>query len=303
MSREIDLNLLLVLDAVMAERNLRRAGERLGRSQPAVSQAVARLRDVTGDRLFDRTPAGVAPTARAERLWAEIRDPLARLRAAMGATAFDPATATGEAAIGLSDDARILFWPAIARAIHAGAPGLTLRAVSTDHARVLDDLSGGHLDLAVTVAGQPPPGLGAAILLRDDFVLLHPADAPPPRTARAYAAAPQLAFVFGEERPAHADEALAAMGEGRRVVARVDRFDAVPDMVRTLGAVVALPSRIAARFARTPGVALAALPVPFPPAVTKLCWSQKHRNDALNAWLRERTGAAVAGTLDAPPDA
>ena len=282
----IDLNLLVVFDAVMAERNLRKAGERLGRSQPAVSQAIARLRDMTGDRLFDRTPTGIAPTPRAERLWADMRDPLASLREAMGATAFDPAEAAGEVAIGLSDDARILHWPAIAAAILERAPRLTLRALSVNHTSVWADLASGRVDLALTVAGQPPPGLGARIVRQDPFVLLHRADSAPPPTPADYAARRHLALVFSREQPAYADEALEAAGEAREVAVRVDRFDALPDLVRTLDAVVALPRAIAERFASAPDLATAEPPVPFPPAITKLCWNQKRRNDAFNAWLR-----------------
>ena len=284
----IDLNLLVVFDAVMAERNLRRAGERLGRSQPAVSQAIARLRDITGDRLFDRAPTGIAPTPRAERLWTDLRDPLARLQEVMGATAFDPADALGEITIGLSDDARILHWPSIASAILERAPRLTLRAVSVNHTSVWTDLASGRVDLALTVAGQPPPGLGARIVRQEEFVLLHRADSAPPTSPGDYAARRHLALVFSREQPAYADEALEAAGETRAVAVRVDRFDALPDLVRTLDAVVALPSAIAVHFASQSGLAVAELPVPFPPAITKLCWNQKRRNDALNAWLRSQ---------------
>ena len=299
MAQDIDLNLLAVFDAVMSERNLRRAGERLNRSQPAISQAVARLRDVTGDRLFDRSPTGVVPTARAERLWAEIRDPLSHLREAMGTSPFDPARAEGEVAVALSDDARILVWPAIARAVLEAAPRLTLRAISTNHTSVWEDLTSGRADLALSVAGQPPPGLGTRILHQDGFVLLHRADAAPPRTARDYATRRHLALVFSREQPAYADEALDAAGESRRVAVRSDRFDALPDLVEALDAVVALPSLIAAHFASSRPLAVSDLPVPFPPAITKLCWSQKRRNDAQNAWLRDAVFRAAEARLEA----
>ena len=297
MTMALDLNLLLVFDAVMAERNLRRAGERLNRSQPAVSQAVARLRDLTGDRLFDRAPTGIVPTARAERLWAETRDPLARLRAAMDRTAFDPARAAGEVTVGLSDDVRILAWPDIAQRVLDQAPRLTLRAVSVNHTSVWADLTSGDVDLALTVAGQPPPGLGARIVHQDDFVLLHRTDAAPPRDPADYAARRHLALVFAREQPAYADEALDAAGHARRVAVRTDRFDALPDLVARLDAVVALPRAIARRFAERPDLTTAAPPVPFPPAILKLCWNQKRRNDAQNTWLRDQIHAAASAAF------
>ncbi|MEM9669515.1 MAG: LysR family transcriptional regulator [Pseudomonadota bacterium] len=282
-----DLNLLIVFDAVMSERNLRKAGERLGRSQPSISQAVARLRDTTGDQLFERTATGVKPTARAEVLWSDIRDPLATLRRVIVRTEFSPNNLTGESVFGLSDDARILFWPKLARTIIASAPKLTLRALDTNHTSVWNDLGSGKIDLAISVAGQPPPGFGSRILMQDEFCLLLSKESSSPKTPEDYASRNHLAVVFTDEQPAYADEALQAEGMGRHVVARVSRFDALPELVKELDAVVALPKPIANYFAQTHGLNSAPLPVPFPPAILKLCWHEKNRNDPHNRWLRD----------------
>ena len=286
MSNHIDLNLLVVFDAVMTERNLRAAGERLNRSQPAISQAVGRLRDLTGDRLFDRTPTGVSPTPRAEVLWAEVRDPLAQLRQTLSTSKFDPAKITGEIVFGLSDDICILHWPRLAKEILGRAPEATLRVLGTNHTSVWDDLRKGTFDVGLTVAGQAPAGMGARIMYQDEFVLLHHPDRKAPTTAKDYGECPQLALVFGEEQPAYADEALEAAGQSRQVIVRTTRFDALPPMVQELDAVVALPRAIASWFAKTHDLATSPLPVPFPPAIQKLCWNQKTRNDPQNQWLR-----------------
>ena len=286
MSNQIDLNLLVVFDAVMTERNLREAGEKLNKSQPAVSQAVARLRDLTGDRLFDRIPTGISPTPRAEVLWAEMRDPLAQLQQTLSTSKFDPANITGEIVFGLSDDNRILHWPRIAQAIVAQSPHATLRLLETNHTSVWTQLRNGIFDVALTVAGQPPAGMGARIISQDDFVLLHRKDRKAPKTAKAYANCSQLALVFDEEQPAYADEALEAAGESRKVVVRTARFDALPPMVDELDAVVALPRSIAAWFATKYELSTSPLPVQFPPAIQKICWNQKTRNDPQNIWLR-----------------
>jgi len=275
MRREIDLNLLIVFDAVMSERNLRRAGERLFRSQPAISQSIGRLRHITGDRLFDKVPTGIEPTARAEVLWGEIRAPLAQLRRTMGNTEFDPSSLVGELVLGFSDDARITLWPSIAESILSMAPNVTLRLVDVDHTNVWQGLKSGTFDLAVTVTGQPPPGMGARIAHQDEFVLLQRADRKPPKTPQQYAALNHLAIVFSVEQPAYADEALEASEQSRKVVARVSRFDALPDLVLKLDAVVALPSRIASHFARDDLLQITKLPVDFPPAILKLCWAAK----------------------------
>ncbi len=291
---DLDLNLLITFDAVMTERNLRKAGERLGRSQPSVSQSMARLMDLVADPLFERDAKGIVPTARAEVLWNEIRDPLGQLREALVPTAFDPNAQTGEIVVALSDDMRILFWPRLARRLNETAARTTLRVIDTNHISVWQDLEAGGVDLAVTVAGQPPPGFGAQVLYQDDFSLLLRHDAKPPKTARDYASRRHLAIVFSDERPAFADEALAAAGEERRVVARVSRFDALPDLVKELDAVVALPRSIAAHFAGDKDLKVGDLPVAFPPAVFRICWRQKNRNDPKHQWLR----SCVADTLE-----
>lgn len=161
MTRNLDLNLLLVFDAVMSERNLRKAGERLGRSQPSISQAVARLRDLTGDQLFDRSSTGVTPTARAETMWAEIRDPLAQIRQTFTPSVFSPDKLVGESVFGLSDDVRILYWSRLAQRIHYAAPNMTLRAIDTNHTSVWQDLKRGKFDLALTGVFQRPQSLQA----------------------------------------------------------------------------------------------------------------------------------------------
>jgi DNA-binding transcriptional LysR family regulator len=298
MIKDIDLNLLIIFDAVMAERNLRKAGEMLGRSQPSISQSIARLRDITRDQLFKKTPIGVEPTDRAEVLWTEIRDPLAKLRAALIPAEFEPSKMIGEVVIGLSDDARILLWPALAKQILNEAPNVTLRALDTNHLRVWDDLRNGRLDVALTVATQPPPGMGARIVHQDEFVLLHKAGLKAPKTAKSYASLKHLALAFGDEQPAYADEALGAEGMGRRVIARVSRFDALPDLVRELDAVVALPKMLTQHFAARYGLAVSPLPVPFPPAILKLCWNEKSRNDPRLSWFRDCALACVTHQID-----
>jgi len=287
MSAQLDLNLLVVFDAVMTERNLRLAGERLNRSQPAVSQAIARLRDITGDRLFERIPTGIAPTPRAEILWSEVRDPLSQLTHTMTASDFDPVRITGEIVLGLSDDIQIMFGADIAAALVEGAPNATVRLLGANHTSVWDELGKGIYDLAITVAGQAPPGFASRILHQDQFVLLHRADSAPPKTAEAYAKCQQLALVFSEEQPAYADEALEAEGQQRTVLVRTSRFDSLAPMVKRLDAVVALPLLFANYLSDDEELKASPLPIQFPPAITKLCWNQRTRNDQQSIWVRD----------------
>ena len=295
----IDLNLLVTFDAVMVERNLRRAAERLGRSQPAVSQSVARLRDLTGDRLFEKIPTGVAPTPRAEALWAQVRDPLRRIGQALDHRGFDPREVRGELALGLADDAHDIAFPAILSAIRAQAPGLVLRAVQTDHRTAWDQIGTGLTDIAVTVAPPPPRGLGAQVLGEQRFVVVHRADQTPPSTLPRYLAATHVAVGFADRSRGYTDERLAGMGKERTVVAITPRFASIPDLVRRTGAIATMPEPVARHHAARPGSGIALAPVPFDlqPVPVRMGWHQRRRTDPLNEWTRGIVGETVTRAM------
>lgn len=214
-----DLNLLVVFDAVMRERNLRRAAERLNRSQPAVSQSVARLRDIFADQLFRRTPAGVEPTPRAEALWEGIREHVEGLRNQLVTEIFDPREACGEVRIGLADDVHALGFSDLVSNVRAGAPGLVLRVVETDHQSVWHQVRTGLIDAGVTVAGPPPRGLAGKVLANQKFVVLHRSDIAPPTTLDAYLVREHVSVSFSEGDKGYVDQRLEALGRQRNVIA------------------------------------------------------------------------------------
>lgn len=299
----LDLNLIATFDAVMVERNLRRAAERLGRSQPAVSQAVARLRDLIGDRLFERVPTGVEPTPRAEALWNEVRDPLRAIGRALDHRDFDPSAARGELVLALADDVHELCFAALARRMRAAAPGLALRAIETDHRAVWDQVGAGLADIAVTVAPPPPRGLGAVVLGEQRFVLIHRSDQSPPATLDAYLRAPHVAIGFADRSLGYTDERLAGMGQERRIIVTTPRFAAIPELVRQTGALATMPEPIARHYVmewsqvgNTSEINLSIAPIPFElqPVVVRMGWHQRRRTDPLNEWARGIFEAVVA---------
>ena len=119
----IDLNLLVVFDAVMQERNVTRAGNRLGLSQPAMSHALARLRHMLKDQLFIRSPGGMVPTPRAEALALPIRQALDGLQHSLAPTQFDPAKATGAFQVAVDNYAAIVLAGPLASRVIKLAPG------------------------------------------------------------------------------------------------------------------------------------------------------------------------------------
>ncbi len=293
MSLRPDLNLLIVFDAIMSERNLRLAAERLGRSQPAVSQSVGRLRDILGDALFEKTPKGVKPTPRAEALWLEIRDPLNVITQALTHSDFDPKTVEEEVTIGLAGDVHELAFAHLVSYIREQAPGLTLRVREVDHQSLWQDVGGGRVDLAVSVGAPPPKGLGASVLFEQPFVVLHRPDVLPPVSLKTYLKATHVAVGFREEEAGYTDQRLAAMGHSRQVIAWTPRFASIPDLVARTGALATMPAPIARLHAERFALGVAGLPFNLDPVPVRLCWHERRRTDRLNMWLREQVQIIV----------
>src|SRR6478735_3139980 len=146
----LDLNLLRVFDAVMTEQNLTRAAGRLAMTQPAVSNALRRLREALGDELLIRTAHGVNPTPRAEQLWPAVRRALSELEEAIvPEQSFDIATAQTTFRMAMADATAALWLPALVRSIEREAPGLTIRMVPLTTREPRPMLLRGDIDLAV----------------------------------------------------------------------------------------------------------------------------------------------------------
>lgn len=295
---QIDLNLLAVFDAVMAERNVRKAAEKLGRTQSAVSQSIARLRDQFADRLFLKTPTGVEPTLRAETLWEEVRGPLAAMRAAVAPEAFDPALARGSVILGLSDDLELLAFGAITALLLADAPGLSVHAAPVDHASLARDIRDGRVDLAVSVAERMPRGIAREELYRQPFVVLRRADTSKISTMKRYLAARHVAAAFSSGAPGFTDVRLAQLGEERRLVATTPRFAALAGLIEETSAIATMPGPLAKLLARTGGFGIDPVPFDLPAVPVALLWHERRRAEPLHVWLRKIVRSAVLDARD-----
>src|SRR3954466_6091936 len=171
--QDVDLNLLRVFDAVLRERAVTAAAARLGLTQPAVSNALARLRAVFNDALFLRTPGGMDATPFGRQLGEPVRQALALLESALvHGPGFDPATSTRAFRFYMSDLGQIEFLPPLIERVQASAPGVRLEAAGLDIEDIGAALAAGALDLAVGFL----PGLGGPVrrtaLLRDPYFFL-----------------------------------------------------------------------------------------------------------------------------------
>ena len=304
--RTLDLNLLRVFDVVMAERNLTRAAERLSLTQPAVSNALKRLKESVGEDLLTRAPAGVKPTPRAEALWPEVRAALGHLRAALAPDEFNPQTDAASFRIAMADASAALLMPPLVAHIERSAALANLRVLPLTTRDPSALLERGDADLAI---GHFPEALAALAGHGSDSPLrhhrLHDSDyvcvmrAQHPLAAReltldAYCAADHLLVNFAGRPYGLADQAVAALNRKRRIVLTVNQYFTAGRVVANSNLLTVLP----ASFVSATGCPeqLVTRPLPFALAglTVAMLWHQRHDRASSHQWLRARVLAAAA---------
>jgi LysR family transcriptional activator of mexEF-oprN operon len=287
--RQLDLNLLRVFDAVMTLRSVSRAAEGLGLTQPAVSNALARLRGALGDDLFLRTPKGMEPTARALALAPPLRAALDGIHAALAPERpFDPASARDVFSIGASDHGETALVPRLATWLAEAAPGISLRVRHADREDAFALMEAGEIDLALGVLPEPPSHLVRVVVMRDRLVSLVRADHPAADdwTLDSFLAAGHvLVSPTGDERGA-VDRALSAMGKSRRVAVVLSHYGGLAPLVRSTDLVVTLPEHVAVTFAAAQGLVVREPPLPLGPVRLHAIWHRRDERRAAHVWLR-----------------
>ncbi len=294
--QDVDLNLLRVFDAVLHERGVTAAAARLGLTQPAVSNALARLRAVFGDGLFVRTAGGMDPTPFARELAEPVRQALALLEAALAhGPGFDPATSTRAFRFYMSDLGQVEFLPPLVERVQRTAPDVRLEAVAADLEHIGDALGAGALDLAVGFL----PGLGPPIkrrtLFRDPYVCLLRAGHPTKRlTKKNFLAASHVLVTYRGGGHRVIEEALERAGIARRIALRVPHFTVVPMVLERTDLILTLPARVARVYERHGSFKALPAPVPIPPAEVAVHWHERFESDPGNRWLREQIAELFA---------
>jgi DNA-binding transcriptional LysR family regulator len=290
----VDLNLLVVLDALLAERNVTRAASRVGISQSAASHALARLRALTGDELLVRGRDGMVPTLRAEELALPLREALAAIsRALAPPRPFDPGTASGKIIIGTSDYGELVLVPLVVARLAREAPGIELRVLGLPD-DLATPLATAMVDLAIAPLDPEDKraGMYAKKLFEEKFICVvrkgHPLATKKLTVARFAAASHALISPRGKEGGL-VDDALAQLGMKRRVAVAVPHFLVAPYLVAASDLILTLADRIARVLAGPLGLVVLA-----PPAELGLkgfaisaVWHERTHGDATQRWVRE----------------
>lgn len=303
--RTLDLNLLRVLDAVMAEGSLTRAAAALAMTQPAVSHALRRLRGALGEELFVRTAHGMKPTPQAEALWPQVRNALATLRQALAPADFDPQRDAVQLRIAMADATAVQLAPALVSGIEREAAQVSLRLLPLATRDPRPMLEGDTVDLAVgffpdtikRIVDQGADGhLRHAPLYSTRYVCGmrpgHPL-ADTPLTLDAYCAAHHLVVSFSGRPQGFVDEALAGQGRQRRVVLTVNQFFTAWQVVAQSDLLTVLPERFVQATGRGHELLTRELPLALAPVHVAMVWHVRHDAAPAHRWLRERVRAAA----------
>jgi DNA-binding transcriptional LysR family regulator len=305
---KIDLHLIRVLHTVLTERSVSRAAIRLGMYQPAVSSALKRLRELSGDPLLVRSGSGMVPTDAALRM---IEPSASILRSAevlfSDARGFDPQTATNTFRIAASDYLDPLFLPMFVTQVKAQAPlcRIEIHPLSPD-SNYQAHLSLGHIDLVIGNWLKPPEELHMARLFGDEIVSLVGADHPAAR--RGWDADTWLAAEHIAPTPLHPgargiiDQMLDAQSLQRNITVRCAHFGLIPDMVASSLLVLTTGRQYCERFTGRLPLKILPCPVDFPRLMYYQLWHERTHASSSARWLRDRI-KSVASSLRTPAGA
>lgn len=293
--RRIDLNLLVAFDVLMSERSVTAAARRLGRTQSAISHALARLRAQLDDPLLVKSRGGLTASPFAERLSEDVRPILASIRRVLAPPQpFAPATSTQAFRIALPDVSNFLF-PALVERIRAEAPRVALEWALRDE-RVASAVLDGRVDLAlIPVAMALPDGLEFESVRPFRWATFVRKDHPALRNwgKSAWAAWPHAAVRVGAAMPSPVQVAAFAVSKRRRVTTWVPQFSAVAPLLARTDLLATLPLIVMLDSIDRFGLRALAPPMRIEPMPHRLIWSRHLGKDPALRWLREHVLTVV----------
>jgi DNA-binding transcriptional LysR family regulator len=288
--RDLDLNLLVVFQAIYQERHISRAARRLALSQPAVSNALARLRRTFGDELFVRTGQGMMPTPLSSHLAGQVSAALDGIVYALRHEEdFDPAFSDRQFTISMSDVGEVYFLPTLAQRCAEAAPGVSLRTVRVAPQDLREEMAAGRVDIAIGAYEHPADAFFQRRLFRQSYVSLFRqghALSDGLVTRATFVAARHL-FVSDPEDPyVRLNTRLEKAGIRAAVKVSVPNLIAVPFIVCATDLVVTVPRKFAERVAEPFGLCFARPPIALPMLQTYAFWHRRFHQDAGIQWLR-----------------
>jgi DNA-binding transcriptional LysR family regulator len=286
----VDLNLLVAFDALMTERHVTRAGQKIGLSQPAMSAALNRLRALTHDRLFERRGDSMHPTPRALALVDPLRQALLQIQAALNPEPFDPIGATHTFRIALNDLGVALFLPPISERLAAWSSTINFIFLPAEDRRALDLVEAGEADIAVGPSwNRDQDHFETCVLYQAPFACAMRADHPiaqNPLTLEAFAEIPQIMISQPGDPSRHIDRVLSEHGLRRRIAFTVPHYLTVPILLAKTDLLSVIPGKLIQRFGKTHNIRAVRTPFEDLAVPVMMFWSRAAHKDPANVWLR-----------------
>lgn len=295
----LNLNLLVALDALLSERNVTKAARRVGITQPAMSQTLARLRELFSDPLLVRQGRSMVLTPRAEAMLVPLSDALLSVeRAVQLGMGFDAETSTRIFTVALPDLNVTVMLPPLLRLLSDRAPGVRVQVEPLSISRLSEKLASGEIDLVLSVYLSSPEGLRQQTLLTDDYVCLVRRGHPLARRKRVriddYAAHGHLAYTPIGFVPRPMSEAVPGLASASGIRASIPYLLALPEVVRATDLVATVPRRLLSAPIDLRDVVTLEAPPELPPVVESLWWHPRFDADPAHQWLRKQVHEALA---------
>ncbi|AMB86111.1 LysR family transcriptional regulator [Pseudomonas agarici] len=287
---KVDLNLFIVFDAIYTETNLTRAGQIIGITQPAVSNALARLRETFNDPLFVRTAQGMVPTPMAQNIIGAVRNALALLRISVQESRlFNPLQTNKTYRISMTDLTEAVILPSLFQRLRRLAPSVAIESFLTRRRETTKELAAGRIDFAVDAPLNTDLQVRHVKLMEDRYVCAmrkgHPLVGKGQLTLDDYLGQTHIHISSRRNGLGHVDLALGKMGIQRKIALRSQHYLMASQVLQQTDMVMTVPERFAYRHE----LHYWALPVnDVPPVQTHLYWHESTDQDPANRWMREQ---------------
>lgn len=298
---KLDLGMIVALEIMLRERSVSKAARSVGLSQPAMSNALARMRDIFGDPLLVRSEGDMVLTERGERLLEQLDPLVAELETLAAPSTFDAAVSTATFRLAATDHVGATVMPDVFRTVAAEAPGVRLHALTMPSREVdLHDAHAGPIDLRLGWIRALPGSWYSRTLFEEELVVVGAKDNPAlaePIDLEGFLALPHIALA--SERPMFQnliDQALAAAGYQRNIAATISHFAMAPFIVAHGNHIAMFPKRLAEYYRPWTEIKVVKPPFPFEDFSVSLAWHPRVHNDPGHKWLRNLIVRCVART-------
>jgi DNA-binding transcriptional LysR family regulator len=298
--RQIDLNLLLIFNQMLLDRRVSTAAEKLELTQPAVSNALRRLRILLKDELFVRTAKGMEPTPYALHLATPVGQALEALKTAFAERdVFDPQTSTRTFTLAMTDIGEIYFMPPLLEALARLAPQIKISTLRHNVGHLKEEMEAGSVDLALGLLPQLKAGFFQRRLFKHRYVCMfrkgHPT-AKSPISLKSFSALEHLGVIAANTGHGEMEALLERQGIKRHVRLVVPHFVAVGHILQSTDLIATVPERFAVRCEKPFDLVVSPLPVKLPEIAINLFWHTKYNREPANVWLRQLIVALFADT-------